>query len=72
MEREAVARVFGLFDDDKTGKISLRKLKRVVQELEETMTDAELLEMIERADLNQDGEVDAHEFYAIMTKQTFT
>ena len=64
--------MFGLFDDDKTGKISLRKLKRVVQELSEAITDAELLEMIERADLNQDGEVDADEFYAMMTKQTFT
>ena len=64
--------MFGLFDDDKTGKISLRKLKRVVQELSEAITDAELLDMIERADLNQDGEVDADEFYAMMTKQTFT
>ncbi|CAI5719743.1 unnamed protein product [Hyaloperonospora brassicae] len=71
-EREEIQRVFGLFDDDKTGKISFRKLRRVVQELSEAITDAELLEMIERADLNQDGEVDADEFYAMMTKQTFT
>lgn len=71
-KREEIQRVFFFFDDDKTGKISLRNLKRVVHELGETLTDAELLEMVERADLNQDGEVDADEFYTMMTKQTFT
>ena len=36
------------------------------------MTDAELLEMIERADTDQDGEISPEEFYAIMTKKTFS
>ena len=31
-----------------------------------------LLEMIERADTDQDGEISPEEFYAIMTKKTFT
>lgn len=70
--REDIQKVFNLFDDDQTGKISLRNLKRVAKELGETMTDAELLEMIERADADQDGEINAEEFYAIMTKKTFT
>lgn len=47
-------------------------MKRVAKELGETMTDAELLEMIERADADQDGEISPEEFYAIMTKKTFT
>ena len=34
--------------------------------------DAELLEMIERADTDADGEISPEEFYAIMTKKTFT
>ena len=38
-----------------------------------TMTaDAELMEMIERADTDQDGEISPDEFYGIMTKKTFT
>jgi centrin-1 len=37
-----------------------------------TLADAELLEMIERADTDADGEISPDEFYAIMTKKTFT
>ena len=70
--REDIQKVFNLFDDDQTGKISLRNLKRVAMELGETMSDAELLEMIERADTDTDGEISPDEFYAIMTKKTFT
>ncbi|CCI10237.1 hypothetical protein ABG067_006816 [Albugo candida] len=70
--REDIQKVFTLFDDDQTGKITLRNLKRVARELGETMSDAELLEMIERADTDQDGEIKPDEFYAIMTRQTFT
>ena len=70
--REDIMKVFNLFDDDGTGKISLKNLKRVAKELGETMTEAELLEMIERADADQDGEISPDEFYAIMTKKTFS
>jgi Ca2+-binding EF-hand superfamily protein len=47
-------------------------LKRVAKELGETMSDAELLEMIERADTDGDGEISPEEFFSIMTKKTFT
>ena len=70
--REEILKAFRLFDDDETGKISFRNLKRVAKELGETMSDAELLEMIERADTDTDGEISPDEFYAIMTKKTFT
>ena len=35
------------------------------------LLDAELHEMIERADTDNDGEISPEEFYVIMTKKTF-
>jgi centrin-1 len=70
--REDLQKVFRLFlgDDEKADKIELKHLKRVAKELNETMTDEELLEMIKRADiLDTDGKVNFEEFYNIMTKK---
>ncbi|KAH8740778.1 centrin [Cryptosporidium ryanae] len=69
--REGIQKIFAMFDDDKTGTITLKNLKRVAHELGETMTDDELREMIERADSNGDGEISFEDFYSIMTKKTF-
>ncbi len=69
--REDIEKVFRLFDDEKTGRISIKNLRRVAQELGETMDDAELNEMIERADADGDGLVTLDDFYNIMTKKTF-
>ena len=68
---EDVQKIFELFDDDQTGFITLHNLKRVANELGERMNDAELLEMIERADLDQDGQISSKEFFRIMTYKTF-
>ena len=43
--REDIQKVFNLFDDDQTGRITLRNLKHVTKEWQ-TMSDAELMEMI--------------------------
>merc|ERR1712113_1285396 len=69
--RDGIGKIFNLFDDDKTGTITLKNLKRVSKELGETMTEEELKEMIDRADSNQDGQITAEDFYQIMTKKTF-
>ena len=65
---EEIRRVFKLFDDDETGKISFRNLKRVARELGENMTDEELQEMIDEADRDGDGEINEEEFLRIMKK----
>lgn len=61
-------KAFRLFDDDNTGKITLRNLKRVARELGETMTDDELQEMIDEADRDGDGEISEEDFIRIMKK----
>lgn len=66
--REEILKAFRLFDDDETGKISFRNLKRVAKELGENMTDEELQEMIDEADRDGDGEINEDEFLRIMKK----
>ena len=68
---EEILKAFKLFDEDNTGRISLRNLRRVARELGETMTDEELQEMVDRADSNGDGAVTLDDFFNIMTKKTF-
>jgi centrin-1 len=70
--REDILKVFALFDAEGKGRITLRDLKRVAKELGETMSEAELLEMIERADSNGDGEVSRDDFVEVMTKRQFS
>ena len=66
--REEILKAFRLFDDDETGKITFKNLKRVAKELGENMTDEELQEMIDEADRDGDGEVSEEEFIRIMKK----
>lgn len=65
---DEIMKAFRLFDDDDTGAISFRNLKRVARELGENLTDDELREMISEADLDGDGQVDQNEFLRIMKK----
>ncbi|TNN19416.1 Centrin-2 isoform 1 [Schistosoma japonicum] len=76
--KEEMLKAFRLFDDDETGKISFKNLKRVAKELGENLTDEELQvsdkmlynlqEMIDEADRDGDGEVNEQEFLRIMKK----
>ena len=65
--KEDIAKVFNLFDSENKGAITLRDLKRVAKELGETMTEAELLEMIERADSDADGNISHEDFFNIVS-----
>merc|ERR1712178_215902 len=64
---EEIREAFNLFDADNSGKISLRNLRRVAQELGENIDEEELQDMINQAD--RDGEINIDEFYRIMKKK---
>lgn len=66
--KEEIIKAFKLFDDDGTGKITFKNLKRVAKELGENITDEEIQEMIEEADRDGDGEINQEEFIRIMRK----
>ncbi|EDO16538.1 hypothetical protein Kpol_1064p19 [Vanderwaltozyma polyspora DSM 70294] len=65
---DEIKRAFKLFDDDGTGKISLKNLRRVAKELGENLTDEELRAMIDEFDLDGDGEINEQEFIDICTE----
>ena len=67
--REDIVKVFAMFDDDSTNKISFRNLARVAEELGEAVDDEELQDMINQSDKDGDGEINFDEFYRIMKKK---
>jgi len=66
---EEILKAFKLFDDDGTGKITLKNLRRVARELGENLSDDELQAMIDEFDRDGDGQINEDEFLGIM-KQT--
>lgn len=67
--REDMKKVFMLFDEEKSGFISLASLRKVVKELGENIDEAELQEMIQKADTDRDGLINEEEFYNVMTRK---
>lgn len=67
--REEVMRIFELFDEDQQGKITFKNLKRISQEIGESISDEELRSMIEEADRDGDGALNFEEFYRIMKRR---
>merc|ERR1712166_647156 len=61
---EDIVKVFAMFDDDSTNKISFN-LARVAEELGESVDDEELQDMINQSDKDGDGEINFDEFYRI-------
>jgi Ca2+-binding EF-hand superfamily protein len=67
--RANINKIFALFDDERTGYISIKNLRRISQELGENVVDEELQELINRADTDHDGLVSEEEFYTILTRK---
>ena len=63
---EEILKAFQLFDDDGTGYISIKNLRRVARELGEHLSDEELRAMIDEFDKDRDGQISQHEFLNIM------
>ena len=59
---EEIQKAFKLFDDDDTGKITLKNMKRVCRELGENLSEEELQAMIDEFDRDQDGAISPEEF----------
>jgi Ca2+-binding EF-hand superfamily protein len=64
--------VFDLFDTEGKGYITKENLASVAERLGESMSSAELQEMMDRANCSQKGKVSFQEFEAIMTKNLFS
>merc|ERR1712066_394706 len=69
--RSEIEKVFKLFDVDRTGDISLDNLKHVATTLGEDVSNDELLEMVQRNDIDKDGLWSMDDFYGVMTKKGY-
>ena len=67
---EEIKKAFSLFDDDSTGKITIKNMKRVARELGENLSEEELQAMIDEFDKDADGEINEEEFLYIMKQST--
>merc|ERR1712057_72227 len=66
--KDDMLKAFRLFDDDQTGFVALKNLKRVAKETNQTLTDDELQEMLDDADKDGDGVLNEEEFLRMMKK----
>ena len=67
--REEIFKVFKLFDEDNTGRISFKNLRKIAAEVGEGINDDELHEMIGEADRTGDGLITFEDFYRVMRKK---
>lgn len=58
---------FDLFDKDKTGDITAAELGEVMRELGLSPSDAELKDMVDEVDVDQNGSIDFNEFLTMMS-----
>ena len=69
--RQDIERVFKLFDSENTGEITAKDMMRVCKELGDEMSEKDVQEIIQRADLDNDSKLTVEDFYAVLTKKSF-
>jgi centrin-1 len=67
---QEIEKIFKLFDEDGTGYITFRNLKKICMELGENLSDSEIQEMIDEADRDNDGKINFQDFFRIMKKRS--
>ena len=64
--RRSIEEAFHVLDKDGSGSISESELRQIMKNIGEELTDEEIIEMINEADLDGDGQVSFKEFAAII------
>lgn len=65
-EKEELLHVFKLFDKDGNGLITKEELKEGLNKLGERMSEQDILELVEAADIDGDGNINFEEFVGLM------
>lgn len=63
---EEISKAFQLFDEDGTGFITVKGLRRIARELGENLSEDELRAMVDEFDRDQDGAISEAEFAYIL------
>merc|ERR1719262_260183 len=66
--KDDMVKAFKLFDDDNTGFVTLKNMKRVAKETNQTLDEDELQEMLNDADRDGEGQLNEEEFLTMMKK----
>ncbi len=66
--REEIMKLFKLYDVDNTGKISAKNLRKIAQEIGESITEDELIAMLKEGDKDRDGLIGPDDFYRIIKR----
>merc|ERR1712227_797158 len=69
--KEELQRVFGLFDTDKTGEITLANMRAIADQVGDQVSDDELGDIVLKNDMDNDGKLTFEDFYNVLTKKSF-